>query len=411
MAERPSLSTAEAAARLGVKPETVYAYVSRGLITRHLADDGRTSRLDASDVERMARRGRRTASRRSALDVVLTTAITRIDESTLRFRGHDPAELAQRYPFEAVARLLWLGRLDDGPMEVAPDVAHQAKRAVAALAPDTPLLDRFRVVATVVGAADPYRGDLRPEAVVAVGSRVLAALPAALPRLGPPAAPLELAGRRHPSSLAERLWPCLTTKRGRAGSVRALNTALVQLADHELAVSTLAVRLAASGRAHPAACVHTGLGAMDGALHGGSSRRVHDLFSRCRTPADAPRVIGDILREGERVPGLGHAIYRTEDPRVAPILDAVRTSAVDRRRLAVVDAVLAAAGEVLPLVRNVELATAALTWTSHMPRDAGELLFATARSAGWLAHALEEYGEHPMRLRGRALYVGPAAPL
>ncbi len=117
-------------------------------------------------------------------------------------------------------------------------------------------------------------------------------------------------------------------------------------------------------------------------------------------------MIGDILRDGERIPGLGHAIYRTEDPRVGPILDAVRASAIDRRRLAVVEAVLEAAGEVLPLVRNVELATAALTWTSHMPRDAGELLFATARTAGWLAHALEEYGEHPMRLRGRALYVG-----
>src|SRR5689334_2428034 len=87
MADRPSLSTSEAAARLGVKPETVYAYVSRGLITRHLADDGRTSRLDAADVERLARRGRRPASRRSALDVVLTTAITRIEDDTLRFRG------------------------------------------------------------------------------------------------------------------------------------------------------------------------------------------------------------------------------------------------------------------------------------------------------------------------------------
>ena len=162
MAERPSLSTAEAAARLGVKPATVYAYVSRGLITRHLADDGRTSRLDAADVERMARRGRRTATRRSALDVVLTTAITRLDESSLRYRGHDPAQLATRHPYESVARLLWVGRLEDGPMTVGEDVARPARAVVAALAPDTPLLDRLRVVAAVVGAADPYRGDTRP---------------------------------------------------------------------------------------------------------------------------------------------------------------------------------------------------------------------------------------------------------
>ncbi len=118
-------------------------------------------------------------------------------------------------------------------------------------------------------------------------------------------------------------------------------------------------------------------------------------------------MIGDILRDGERVPGLGHVVYRGDDPRVEPMLAAVRASAGDRRRLEVVESVLDAAGRILPLARNVELAVAALTFTSHMPRDAGELIFATARTAGWLAHTLEEYSEPPMRLRGRALYVGP----
>ncbi len=109
------------------------------------------------------------AGRRSALDVVLTTAVTRLDETSLRFRGHDPAELARREPFEAVARLLWLGRLDR-----ARGRGRRRRRAgadvAAALAPDTSLLDRLRIVATVVGAADPFRGDLRPEAVVAAGA-------------------------------------------------------------------------------------------------------------------------------------------------------------------------------------------------------------------------------------------------
>jgi citrate synthase len=153
--------------------------------------------------------------------------------------------------------------------------------------------------------------------------------------------------------------------------------------------------------------VGTGLGTLDGPLHGGASRRVHDVFGRCERPEDAPRVIGNLLLDGVPVPGFGHSVYRGPDPRVEPLLESVRTAPIDRRRLEVVDAVLAAAGEYVPVALNVELAVAVLVFTAHMTRDAGELIFATARTAGWLAHALEEYGEAPMRLRGRALYVGP----
>jgi citrate synthase len=401
------LTTAEAARRLGVKPATLYAYVSRGMLRRQLADDGRTSRFDAADIERLARRGRRARGRGGALDVVLTTAVTRLDDRSLRFRGHDPAVLAGTEPFEAVARMLWTGQLDAGPMVAESEVLDRARAALAVLGDDAPPLDRLRIVIAVTGATDPYRADLRLGAVVAAGGRLVGALAEALPLLGPTAPALDVGGHRRPGSVAERLWPRLTARRATGASVRALNAALVLLADHELALSTMAARVAASGRAHPYACVSAGLGALEGFLHGGASRRVHELLSRCERPGDAPRVIGDILRDGLRVPGFGHVVYRDVDPRVEPLLRAVRAAGGDRRRLEIVDAVLAAAGDKVPAVVNVELAVAALTFTSHMARDSGELVFAVARTAGWLAHAIEEYEEHPMRLRGRAIYVGP----
>src|SRR4051794_33522872 len=111
MAEDAGLSTQEVARRLGVKPATVYAYASRGLLRRHLADDGRSSRFHAGDVERLARRSRRGRHALSSLDVSLSTTVSRLDHAALSLRGHDPAALAVTQPFEAVARMLWTGEL------------------------------------------------------------------------------------------------------------------------------------------------------------------------------------------------------------------------------------------------------------------------------------------------------------
>jgi citrate synthase len=401
------LTTTEAARRLGIKTATLYAYVSRGLLHSHLAEDGRTSRFDAAEVERLAGRGRRSRRRAgTGLDVVLATSVTRLEPHGLRYRGLDPVELARTQPFEAVARLLWGGELDAAPMAVDPTVVAAAGAVQAALPDGATAVDRLRVIATVAAAADPYRADLRPAGVALAGERLLAAFAGALPLRGRTAPALVLGGRRHAPSLAATLWPRLTARRADAAAVRALNTALVLLADHELAVSTLAVRVAASGRVDPYACAATGLGAIEGLLHGASGRRTYELFERCERPRDAPRVVGELLREGRRMPGFGHVVYADDDPRVLPILDAVRAAAIDRRRLAIVDAVVEAASARTPVTANVELALAALAFTTHMPRDGGDLVFALARTAGWLAHALEEYGEPPLRFRGRAVYVG-----
>jgi citrate synthase len=179
----------------------------------------------------------------------------------------------------------------------------------------------------------------------------------------------------------------------------------VLLADHELAASTLAARAAASVHADPYAVIVTGLGAMSGALHGGASLGAETLLAAARDPGDVPRVIGELLRRGEKVPGFGHPVYRAGDPRAVLLLGLVRQAAPRSARLAVAETVLAEVGRKSLPEPNVDFALATLARVAGMTGGAGEAIFAVARTAGWIAHALEAYaGPGPLRLR--AAYAG-----
>lgn len=207
--------------------------------------------------------------------------------------------------------------------------------------------------------------------------------------------------------IAERLWARLTGRRPTPALLTALSAALVLLADHELAASTLAARVAASVRADPYAVVGAGLGAMGGALHGGASLGVENLLAAAGTPAGVPAVVRDLLRRGERVPGFGHFVYRAGDPRAARLLELVRAAAPRSRALAVADAARAEMSDRGLPGPNIDFAVAVLAQVAGMTVGAGEAIFAVARTAGWTAHAMEEYAR-ATPLRPRAVYVGPA---
>jgi citrate synthase len=207
-------------------------------------------------------------------------------------------------------------------------------------------------------------------------------------------------------TVAARLWPRLCPRRPSPNMLEALRAALVLLADHELAASTLAARVAASVRADPYAVVATGLGALGGALHGGASLAAETMLAAARRPADAPRVVGELLRRGERIPGFGHFVYESGDPRAVLLLAQVRRAAPASARLAVADAVLAEMRRRSLPEPNIDFALAVLAGVAGMIPGAGEAVFAVARTVGWLAHALEEYARRTP-LRPRALYTGP----
>lgn len=441
------LSTREVAARLGVKPETVYAYVSRGLLGSRRGPGGRGSTFDPGEVDALVRRGRRgrpagedPSGRGQVQDrdrgsgegrgegpvaggiAPIRTAITSIGRDGYHFRGVDPLALAERYGYEEVAQWLWTGVIEPGVRFTAPkDVTAAARRAIEALPAHGGLMDRLRTAAVVAAAADPLRFDLAEENVIATARSLIATLVDALAAPGGAGGDDQAEAGTEDAPLARRLWARLTppAERGAgagagAGAaepwLRCLDAALVLLVDHDLAASTLAVRVAASARAHPYAVVSAGLGALDGPLHGAASGLAHRMLTEVLERGSAAAVVSDHLRSGRRVPGLGHRLYPGADPRARMLFALLEDVPEAGPALAAAREVEETTARHAPLHANVDLALAVLSVSAGMPVEAGEAVFSVARTAGWIAHALEEYRERPLRLRPSGIYTGPRPP-
>jgi citrate synthase len=398
------MTAREAAQRMGVKVETLYAYVSRGLLTREVGPDGRSSVFDRRQVEALALRGRpRQSSRSTSLNMLIETRLTELTAHGVRYRGVPAGELASTHTFEEVAELLWLGQLRAGVARWEGDRLD--------LPPGLGAVDAMTVAVALAGAAPPgpraVAAGTDAAAVAAAGRRLIATVVDALPAAGGGRPPrLTLAGRPAVAgTIAGRLWTRLAPRRPAPGMLAALNAALVLLADHDLAASTFGVRVAASTRSDPAGCIATGLGVLRGPLHGGASVLARALLEEA-SAVGAPRAVGNLLRDGRRVPGFGHKVYTDTDPRAALLLQLLGRASGGTRVVRIVEDVCAETRDRVGAAANVDLALAALTLANDMPVDAGEAIMATARMAGWLAHAIEEYGEAPLRFRPRASYVG-----
>ncbi|MBA8793136.1 citrate synthase [Friedmanniella endophytica] len=427
----PRLTAAETAARLGVKPETLYAYVSRGLLTR--VRDRRGSTFDPLEVETFAARRRSAPADRSGRPTgaplgTIEVDLALIEDDELYYRGRRAAELADQ-GFERVCRWVWAAAsggggadeprdepadgepVDGGPVDGG-RAGEELTPFVAGPLPPLPppsvvpgALDRIHLQVVGAGAADPLRNDLAPVGVVRRAGPLLAAEVEALPLRGSEPAP--------GASMAARLWPRLTEQAPAEDAVALLDAALVLLLDHDLAASTLAVRVAASARAHPYAAVAAGLGALDSALHGDASRTAYAVLARVVAGEPAPRVLAETVRAGG-LAGFGHRIYRRRDPRAEDLLTRLeRLAEADpgstvAAAVAGYRALAAAVGRADPRwFPNVDLALAALALAFGMAPDAGTAVFAIGRTAGWLAHALAEYREPPLRLRPVGRYRGP----
>ena len=397
------LTTDQVATRLGVQRATVYAYVSRGLLGRTVGDDGRTSWFDPDEVDALARRGRPRArnQRAGAVEVVLASGLTEIGaDGHLRYRGHDVADLAADHRFEAVAELLWTGVLPEGPVAwAAPTEALAGAGAATATLPATaPIAARMSVAVAAVAAADEARGDLRPGTVQRKARTMLGVFARTPLPLG--TLPGEDAG------IAAQLWPRLSPQRPTAARVRALDAALVLLADHELATSTLAARVAASTRANPFACVLAAIGAVSGPLHGRAAIGTHRILAEALSTGNPAAAVEGALEAGEHVPGMGHSLYDGIDPRAELLLERVGSiaAASAARTIETVRRLCVDASGREP---NIDFALGALALAGAMPFGATEGVFATGRTAGWVGHVLEEYDERPLRYRPRAIYTGP----
>ncbi len=401
------LTTEQAARRLGIKPATLYAYVSRGVVQSTPSRDGRQRTFSAADIEDLAKRGRpRQASRSHALDFTIDTAVTSITQHRLSYRGLDAIELAASATYEQVAGLLMEGAIS----------SHREWPALEVSVPDDlGVFERVAFVAIVAGSRDPLRIDLSAGSVAETARALLCSVVGSMPALGDGRTPrLTIDGHAYRSTIAGRLWARLSARRPTPGMVEILNAALVLLADHELAVSTVAARVAASTRADPYAVVSAAVAAMSGPLHGGAvrpaSRMLHEALGRAERGEGrlgAERAASEALETFGAYPGFGHLVYKSGDPRAEAMLMMLRRVAGGSKEMNVVDGVVAAIHRRRELRPNIDLALAAFSLVAGLPEQSGQVIFSLARIAGWTAHAIEEYGEAPLRYRARAVYVGP----
>lgn len=378
------IGAAEALALLKVRPQTLYANVSRGKVrARPDKADPRRSRYHREDVLRLARaqRGRRPVAAVASGTLawgepVLPSAVSTVAEGRLLYRGRPAAELAAQAELEEVAAWLWQGPLlqSPGPVPRAPrrpSTGEPMARALVALArraaADLPTLHR--------GAA----------ALRADASQAFHALAEAL--VGEPAVPGEPVSRR-----LARTW-------GQPQAAGLLRRALVLLADHELNASTFAARVAVSTGASLSAGLLAGLATLGGPLHGRAGQGVAALV-RLAAEQGAEAAVRQALATGHGLPGFGHPLYPQGDERARLLLASFRPPAVFSR--------LARFGEELQGEKpNIDFALAALSHAQGLPAHAPLTLFALARGVGWLAHGLEQAEAASGPIRPRARYVGP----
>jgi citrate synthase len=375
------LTAAEAQSRLGVRAQTLYAYVSRGRIeARADADDPRKSLYRAEDVQRLS--ASKARGRKPALvaehaiawgEPVLASAITTVRHGRLYYRGRDAEVLARTEPLESVARLL---RGGDG-------VALKRRRASPPPLGATGRARVFAALAARAGADAPARGSA-PLALAAESVSLLNLFADAV------------VGQTGEGAIHQRIARAWGEDETGADLIR---RTLVLLADHELNPSTFAARVAASTGASLAASALAGLAALSGPLHGGMAARVQAFMLEAERQGPEAAVAGR-LALGQPIAGFGHPLYPSGDPRARALLEAFDAPPVFQ---AVRRATESASGA----VANIDFALTALVAARQWPSDSAFLLFATGRCAGWLAHALEQIQTgHPIRPRAR--YTGPS---
>ena len=369
----------EACRLLGVRPQTIYAYVSRGkLEVMPDAADTRRSLYRAEDVAALAKRkqaGRKhetlAANTLFGAEPSIPTALSSFVRGRPFYRGQDVVTLARTATLEDVAQLLWGAEQAIDFSAGKPMRSGKAGRAAA-----------FGALATLAANGHSTHGRvtriLHEEAQSLVGK--LGNAFGATPGAHQPLHARFAQGWSQPAEVAYLL-----------------RTAMVLLADHELTSSAFSARIAASAGASLPACLLAGLMTLSGPLHGDASGRVQALFNEVERLGE-DRVVDHYLSAALPLAGFGHHLYPDGDPRAAALLALFEPQETIARFIQKVT-------NLTGLRPNIDAALAALVVRYGLPDDAAFGLFATARSVGLLAHSMEQLSVAQV-IRPRGRYVG-----
>ncbi|MDQ3832066.1 MAG: citrate synthase family protein [Actinomycetota bacterium] len=404
MSKERYLSGRDAAAELGVKLPTLYAYVSRGLIrSEPVGGTGRNRRYRAEDIQKLKERKeqRRDPSRltENALHwgaPVMESAITLIEDGRLHYRGRDAVVLSKNHTLEQVAELIWTGRLPEGESAIfgaMSDALALYSRAANMVSWELAPVERnFGVSLQLAAARDTTAYDLRPTAVARTGARILRLLAATAVR-----------GGSADTGVARVLQQGWAPSKLQAATL--LDAALILCADHELNVSSFAARCVASAGATPYAATVAGLCALSGVKHGGNTERVEAFLKEAGTAARARDVMAGRLRRGEPIPGFGHPLYPEGDPRGRALLETTAASYPEALAVELASAVVEEASELIGEYPTLDFGLVILSMALGLPAGGALALFALGRTVGWIGHAIEQYQSGRM-IRPRARYIG-----
>jgi len=429
------LTAQETAERLGIKRDTLYAYVSRGLLRSVAMPGGRERGYPADEVERLrAGRGSNRAARAEPLIPVIDSAICLIEDGRLYYRGVDAIHLAETASLEEIADLLWGSERDElqAPTPTLPRFAPtlpspasggglgRGRGSVGAV-PKTLPLNPGRVIPATSGnplprrrgrvgvGADPPLGliercqvrlatlasedlaalDLTPAGIIRTGRTILHELVACVG---------DTPARQPVHEQLAALWRL--DDRG-ADLIR---RCLILLADHELNASTFVARCVASTGAPPYAVVSGALAALSGRRHGGASASAEALLHEIAQRGDPLAVMAARLARNEYLPGLGQPLYPEGDPRATALLNAAIAAVPGARQH--IEAAVAAARQLVPQPPNVDFALGVVTTALEVPQGSALAIFVIGRTVGWIAHAIEQY-QSDVLIRQRARYTGP----
>ncbi len=356
--------------------------------------------------------------------VVASSAICYLDgeRGVLAYRGHDIHDLADHATFEEVCYLLWHGRLPtrselgevQSQLAAARPLPEGVLRLMRSLPPANSM-DTLRTLTSALSHYDPGANDMSPEGRY----RTSVTLTAQLGTLVATSARMAAGGGAidpDPAlSHAANFLYLLTGTRPGALETRALDIALVLHADHEFNASTFAARVAAATLTDVHSAITGAVGALKGPLHGGANTDVMNLLLQIGEDA-TDRKIEEVIRaklaKKEKIPGFGHRVYRTEDPRATHLRkmsqELGRVTGKPRwfEMSQTIERVVKAEKK---LNANVDFYSATTYFALGMPVDLFTPVFAVSRISGWTAHVLEQYANNRL-IRPRAEYTGPSYP-
>ena len=356
--------------------------------------------------------------------VAATSGLCYLDgqRGILAYCGHDIRELANSATFEEVCYLLWHRRLPTraelGDLHTELVRARPLPEPVLRVMQSLPLgntMDSVRTIVSVLAHHDPEAGDDSLAASQRKAVRLTAQIATVVATLG------RLASARAPVepdpvlSHAANFLYVLTGERPNPTASRALDVALILHADHELNASTFAARVAAATLADLHSTIVAGVATLKGPLHGGANAEVMKMLLAIGEDAGDERVeatVRGMLARKQKVPGFGHRVYRTEDPRASQLRQMSQTlgeQAGNCRWFEMSQRIEAVMKEERQIDANVDFYSASTYHTLGIALDLFTPLFVVSRVAGWTAHVLEQYSNNRL-IRPRADYVGPEYP-